>query len=336
MKRQFNPAISFIRVASMLSIIIGHMAEFYGINHYQLLANGVEIFLFISGFLYGNYTIDSWVRWLRVRWLRLIPPLYCTIAIYTGICVVIGQSLDWKPFVVYALNFQGAKWIIRNLDVPSFLGMGQAWFITVIFVCYALVIGMKKCSKVERLIEKHPLLSLSLAIAVQIIFCYIGIQLGYILQFFIGYFISKKSKGENNWVTKRSFLIVTILTALFVGLRLCTRGVIDGTVLYDMIIAKHSFNVLAIWLVMFFIKISEMQVIGVMVKNKWWKCLDIASYALFLTHYMFLEGPMNVANWSKNPVEQIIVFTFLTLISGMVVLFITERENLIRLFKAEN
>ena len=61
--KKYNPAISFVRVIAMMSIIVGHLFVIYGINDYQLLAIGVEIFLFISGFLYGNYGTDSWARW---------------------------------------------------------------------------------------------------------------------------------------------------------------------------------------------------------------------------------------------------------------------------------
>lgn len=63
MKSKFNPAISFIRVLAMFSIIVGHLCTAYNINTFQFGSIGVEIFLFISGFLYGNYQADSWLKW---------------------------------------------------------------------------------------------------------------------------------------------------------------------------------------------------------------------------------------------------------------------------------
>lgn len=55
---QKNHSISIIRVLAMLSIVLGHICTWKGINTYQLGAIGVEVFLFISGYLYGKKRID--------------------------------------------------------------------------------------------------------------------------------------------------------------------------------------------------------------------------------------------------------------------------------------
>lgn len=54
MERKQDLTLSAIRVLAMLSIILGHWLSFLGINTYQLLSVGVEIFLFLSGYLYSN------------------------------------------------------------------------------------------------------------------------------------------------------------------------------------------------------------------------------------------------------------------------------------------
>lgn len=43
----------------MLLIILDHLLAWKGISSKQFLAVGVEIFLFISGYLYGDKAIDS-------------------------------------------------------------------------------------------------------------------------------------------------------------------------------------------------------------------------------------------------------------------------------------
>ena len=47
-------SISIIRVIAMLSIILGHYLMMKNIYTYQLLSIGVEIFLLVSGYLYGT------------------------------------------------------------------------------------------------------------------------------------------------------------------------------------------------------------------------------------------------------------------------------------------
>ena len=60
---KYNPAISFIRVTSMFSIILGHVCTEYGINTYQFGGIGVERFLFLSGYLYGTKYISDYRKW---------------------------------------------------------------------------------------------------------------------------------------------------------------------------------------------------------------------------------------------------------------------------------
>lgn len=61
MKR--NSSISIIRVLAMLLIIIGHYFRMVDIYDYQLTAVGVEIFLFISGYLYSDKIIENAKKW---------------------------------------------------------------------------------------------------------------------------------------------------------------------------------------------------------------------------------------------------------------------------------
>ena len=267
------------------------------------------------------------------RWKRLVPPLWCTVGIYLVICYVIRTPQNWSPIIVYGFNLQGVHNIIRSVTLPSFQGLGQTWFVTVIAVCYALMIVMKKNKMVERWIDHHTSLALSIAILIQIIFSFIGVQLSYFLQFFIGYFISRKTKGDNSWTNKKAAIIVSILAIILIGARLVTRKMIDGTILYDLVVARLSFNALAIWIVMVLVKLSKVRLFEKMLYGRAWRMIDLASYALFLTHYMFLQGPMKVSDLVSHTVSQVIVFILLTVASSAVVLLITERKQLVKLIR---
>lgn len=327
-KPRFDSSISFIRVLAMLSIIFGHVCTAYGINTYQLGGIGVEIFLFISGFLYGKYIVDSSKTFLLRRWRRLVPPLWITVIIYCCICLFIKTEVHIKPLFVYAVNAQGIWNIFRGVKLPVFQGMGQTWFVTVIFLCYVLMVFLKN-SKLEMLVSSHPVVALLVSVALQMCFCYVGVQLSYILQFFIGYFISlKREKNEDNgsnWVTAKRIIVVFFLAVVLSAVRIVVRKNIDGSILYDMIIARLSFNALGICIIMILTLISKLSKIERLTHRKLWKTIDKLSYPLYLTHYMFLQGPMKVDSWLDNTIIQIVTFSFLTIIAAIVVFVIDSK-----------
>lgn len=212
MSENYNKSISFVRVIAMLSIILGHLCTTYKINTYQFGGIGVEIFFFISGYLYSNKHINNYVKWWKQRWKRIILPLWCAVCICLIISLSLGMFNGWSSLLSYAFCIQGLKHIFFNILVPTMPGMAQSWFLTVLVVCYALMIFIKKNKMIENWVNEHIVFSLLIAFVLQIVLCYVGIQLVYIIQFFIGYFIAKRYDGKTNnqWVTKRNIRVLTI------------------------------------------------------------------------------------------------------------------------------
>lgn len=64
MKKEKDITVSIIRVLSMLMIILDHLLPWKGIDNEHLLSVGVEIFLFISGYLYGDRVLDSFSKFM--------------------------------------------------------------------------------------------------------------------------------------------------------------------------------------------------------------------------------------------------------------------------------
>ena len=61
--KNFDFRISFVRVLAMLSVILGHWCSFAGIYTYQLGGIGVQIFIFLSGYIYGQKDIPNIMAW---------------------------------------------------------------------------------------------------------------------------------------------------------------------------------------------------------------------------------------------------------------------------------
>ena len=328
MTKVFNPTISLVRVLAMLSIIVGHLCTTYGINTFQLGGLGVEIFLFISGYLLGPYTIVSYKNWGGRKCNRLIPPLYLTVIIYSLICFALKCNIEKVAWLTYLFNLQGLPNLVRVLSLPRLNGMGQTWFVTVIAICYVSVYCIKG-RKIENLICKYPWGLLFVALGIDIVACFLHVQLSYIIQFYIGYFMALLNIGEKyeKWYSRKNIIVVGMITVVIMGIRIYLQHICDGSVLYDMVVARLSFNILAVFIIMVFFELGDLfdSIIEKVVSYKWWKFLDRRSYHFFLSHYMFVRGPVSVLNYINNTGLQIVLIIVLTVVVGMIVGRISEQ-----------
>lgn len=144
MSFRFDPNISVIRTIAMLSIIAGHLFTMYNIEHFQFGAIGVEIFFFISGYLYSDKRIDDVKKWLFNRWKRLIVPYWIVLAVSIIIRLILGLDVSLAGVVFSFLNIQGIDRIFTHFPVSFVGGMGHTWFLTVLFFCYFMMLLLKR------------------------------------------------------------------------------------------------------------------------------------------------------------------------------------------------
>ena len=96
-----NVSVSIARVISMVSILFAHLFTWLQIYTYQLFSVGVNVFLIISGYLYGNKLIPSKREFFLGRLKRVLVPFYIVasyiyIYIYTYICKANSNSIGCR------------------------------------------------------------------------------------------------------------------------------------------------------------------------------------------------------------------------------------------------
>lgn len=204
--------------------------------------------------------------------------------------------------------------------------MGQTWFLSVLVICYLIMLVLKKRPIIEKKVREHIKGAFVCSVLCQIVLSFVGIQIIGPLCFFYGYFWNKE---ELNMPMKK-YSILTLLMVMFTAIRFVTHIFCDGSTLYDYIIFGWSFVVLALWLIVTSVKVLGCMpnVIIKMVSCRVWKLLDLMTYPLFLTHYMFTSGEFAVINWINGLNAQILVFIILTCISAFLVLFFTDYKKM--------
>ena len=69
-----NYKISIIRILSMISIVLCHIFQAQKMTFAFWLNVGVQVFLFMSGFLYGKKNIENTWSWIKRQFSKILIP----------------------------------------------------------------------------------------------------------------------------------------------------------------------------------------------------------------------------------------------------------------------
>lgn len=123
------------KVIAMFMIVGCHLSEWFGVNIVAMILNvGVEIFLFVSGYLYANKNIGGVKSFIKKKFLKICIPTYIAFLITAFINNIIFHTSYFYMTPVYLLNLQGINFIFNNISLPVLDSLGQLWFMTIISI----------------------------------------------------------------------------------------------------------------------------------------------------------------------------------------------------------
>lgn len=210
-------AIEFIRAISAIMIVVCHI--FQGLNNELAFwfNVGVQVFLFMSGFLMARNSIESKKEFFIKRLSKIIISYYIFLILSLFLYSTLGVGIEIKSIIVYVLCLQGI--VYKNI-IP---GLEHLWFISVILVCYVLTIFLNvcrdkimNCNKVSLYLMAIGILILvQIAVNGSVVPIAFGARIG---AFMLGYFVSCRCR----MVIKRStvikvcvFTVVTLIVRIY-------------------------------------------------------------------------------------------------------------------------
>jgi len=122
-----DATISIIRVLGFLFIITCHIMQGYDCELAWWFNVGVQMFLCLSGYLYGRKIIDNELSFYRKQYIKILVPYYIVI-----IPVIIVQLL----FVKNEISF--VRVVKALLCYGTLSGGEHLWFVPTILFCYFL------------------------------------------------------------------------------------------------------------------------------------------------------------------------------------------------------
>lgn len=105
-----SKAISCIRGLAMLSIVVCHLLQTYDNDWAWVFNVGVQVFLVLSGFLYGHKEIHDWKGWFVKRLFKIYIPYLLFLFAYLFLFLVFRKgTLSVMQAFSYIVDIQGFK-----------------------------------------------------------------------------------------------------------------------------------------------------------------------------------------------------------------------------------
>lgn len=272
-------ALSIIRVFAMALIVSCHIAQCYELKIAWVLNVGVQIFFFMSGFLYGRLDLSIASPWsfYKKRFVKVYLPFLIWVAVVVAVYSAFHlYHVNAKQIVLYLFSLQ---WFATPID-----GLNHLWFLTVLMVGYLLTPWAKK------LLQKHPIICVS----VFLVCCVVEFVLvrkfysffAWIALYFAGMFYG-------NYYSKKLSTIVLFLDAFAL--------IVFGLLFKQDWLTKAEYSYFSIWLhwvlgLFLFALLFRIlpQAIKAEKKNATIMHLDKISYEVYLIHHPLILGPLSM------------------------------------------
>ncbi len=284
-------AISAIRLIAVLMIISCHIFQYFGSELAWWLNAGVQIFLFISGFLYGRKNITDDIRFITKTFRKILLDYYVYLILMTCVYLFFWREYLDPKTLICAFTCSG-----------TILGMGHLWYIPYILLCYLITPMLFHLSEKIKNLSDFSYYSCVCftAMFVQIILYLFG---GYFVPSFIncyilGFFLAKRLNGsiETYLTVPRLSIAVLPVCTVIVSIKIyltyfSSNDSLTSSTLYN-IFSQYTHLCLGgtifLWLYRGFSKLD-------FTKTNWLQKLlsitDQYSYDIYITHHIFILGP---------------------------------------------
>ena len=315
-------SLSSIRFVSLSMIITCHMMQYLEIELAWWFNVGVQIFLIISGYLYGQKeTIDIKNFYIK-RFERILIPYYCLVI----------------PVLIMYFSFAGDKVTLANAVKVVLLngtieGGGHLWFVPTILFCYVITPILesfyKECNKRGFLVITIAGVQIIALFSVGFATYYNAAWLGcYIIGYALGV------NADRNFISKRTILIVTgLLACMNIGqiyLDYVRHIEIAGNIeiIYS---AFKAYN--HVFLGLFIFVIGKELLARVSFNDKICSLLNTAdkySYEMYLVHQFVILGPFSLMGLTNvMTVNIVVILAAICVLAGLLKLIDTRIQKLI-------
>lgn len=310
-----NNAISYCRIIGMVFIVICHIVKYYTFipGHAflgQFFNVGVEMFLLISGMLYGSRTEANWKMFFRKRYEKILIP----VQIWTVIMFFCVTTKDVKAFFVYFLGLKGLENIheIFQFDISQ-MGMSHTWFITIILFCYLMVPLLQRLR--GKILATKFIYIVYGAWILTIILSFASIRVHYFALFVTGYYIGTKGLDKKLSSGKIALKLCVIALAFITG-RVVLKHAFEDSVFYGYTYVPLCMSVVAFAIISILFTIYQAKRVWLdkVAETKIFNVFEGMTYYIFIVHWCMVENPERNIFINNNLMKASLLFFLFTLV----------------------
>ena len=304
-------SISFVRMLAMMFIVICHVMQYYDMELAWWFNVGVQIFLCISGYLYGRKRILDILVFYRKNFVKIL--IDYEIVVFAAV----AATVLFTDTVITVEEIAGAV-----LTVSTIAGGAHLWFIPTILMCYLLTPLYERIfSRAE---QSHKLLvpaAVLLFVVNELVFrqMFSYFNAAWINCYLIG-FALRRFQQYRFWYTGSAWLL-TLTGAVCISIQASVRYLQLITLTdawrpfyYPMCDYGHVFLGVALFcsgrvLLRPFCNINLIQRIL--------RLSDRYSYQIYLTHHFFILGPLSLMALTANSYVNVVLVLLLTVLTAV-------------------
>lgn len=305
--KQESVAISYLRVTAMTFIVVCHFMQALA-SHWAWVFNiGVQIFLLISGFLYGHKHVDNWLNWYKKRFVRIYVPFFLFFVAVLPLYAV-TDKISVKQIIVYVANLQGFFGGVK--------GLGHLWFLTAIALCYVITPILQWSKRWSTFLIWVVVFS---AISIFLYFPCLGYESSWIILYSLGYYLANTTKITRLVLTLTMFMVLGWLLTNFSWV-----SMMDMHSAWSM--ALHCVGALLIISIGLFL----FNVVRTVYIPRAIKVLDNYSFQIYIVHHMLILPPFGML-YVTGSMTFNLIFIFFYIVFYTLLLSVAS-ETIVRLF----
>lgn len=322
---KIDNGISFVRFISTIMIVICHIFQFYK-NDLAIWFNvAVQIFLFMSGWLYGLKEDNKGINFVFKNLVKILVDYYLLLIFVIPI------------YLIFAPSYMGIKqiFLLAFGANASISGIGHLWYIPYICLCYIITPILERIAQFACKFNTFKYIAICFGVSLFTI----GLLMSYhsyfipawVICYMLGFFMARAKNKYSCFKNKLYLLVILPFCISLNGFRIFVTYFYNGE--RQQLLSKllsfvqpyaHVCLGISLFFVLYFIgkKISKLKIKPLNYLLRW---SDKHSYQIYLTHQILILGPFSIFAVMNKFVIPFIILVIYLIVSSSILKFLSTK-----------
>lgn len=320
-KSNYDYSISLIRFIATIFIIVCHILQYWNNELAWWFNVGVQIFLCMSGYLYGKRgKIENDVKFICKNSIKILVDYYV---------VIIPVLILFFAVIPEQLSPITAVKVLLTNDTLS--GGGHLWYIPYCLFCYLITPFLSRYfEKSERVVTRFIILSMFAVVIIEAFFSYFNSA--WVFCYMLGFFLGNISDDKNKTLFGNMSILIVTAAVLLNSVQIVLDyilGIEFGGAIASIYLRfcnfAHVFLGVSLFIVLKFV-FSRIFAKGYPdFLQKLCSYSDKYSYDIYLVHQFVILGPFSLMAVTGSVFLNLVIILAIAVVGAVIVNLISSR-----------